>query len=68
MVVDLMKGGAVDYLVKSDIDTEKLERAIRYSIERARSIKAIKANERKFRNIFERSHMWRTIANPDLPL
>lgn len=53
--VEAMQAGAVDYLVKSEIDTEKLERAIRYSIERSKSMKAIKANERKFRNIFERS-------------
>ncbi|MEO6491089.1 MAG: ATP-binding protein [Ferruginibacter sp.] len=53
--VEAMQAGAVDYLIKSEIDTEKLERAIRYSIERSRSVKAIKANERKFRNIFERS-------------
>ena len=50
-----MKAGAVDYLVKGELDTEKLERCIRYSIERAKAMKALRANERKFRNIFERS-------------
>lgn len=53
--MEAMKAGAVDYLVKSEMDAEKLERCIRYSYERAKSIKALKANERKFRNIFERS-------------
>ena len=64
--VEAMQAGAVDYLIKSDIDTEKLERAIRYSIERARSVRAIKANERKFRNIFERSLDTVFIANKNL--
>lgn len=53
--IEAMKAGAVDYLVKSEMDAEKLERCIRYSFQRSRSIKALKANERKFRNIFERS-------------
>ncbi len=53
--VQAMKAGAVDYLIKSEMDTEKLERCIRYSYERSKSIKALRANERKFRNIFERS-------------
>lgn len=50
-----MEMGAVDYLVKSELTTEKLERCIRYSLERAASVKALKANERKYRNIFEKS-------------
>lgn len=53
--IEAMKAGAVDYLVKSEMDTEKLERCIRYSFERSKSVKALRANERKFRNIFERS-------------
>jgi PAS domain S-box-containing protein len=50
-----MEMGAVDYLVKSDLNTEKLERCIRYALERAVTMKALKANERKYRNIFEKS-------------
>ena len=53
--IEAMKAGAVDYLVKSEMDAEKLERCIRYSFQRAKSVKALRANERKFRNIFERS-------------
>ena len=53
--IEAMQAGAMDYLIKSELDTEKLERCIRYSLERDKSIKALKANERKFRNIFERS-------------
>lgn len=50
-----MEMGAVDYLVKSELTTEKLERCIRYSLERASTMKALKANEKKYRNIFEKS-------------
>src|SRR5687767_3725318 len=38
-----MEMGAVDYLVKSELNAEKLERCIRYSLERAASLKALKA-------------------------
>jgi PAS domain S-box-containing protein len=50
-----MQMGATDYLVKSELTTEKLERCIRYSLERAASTKALRANERKYRSIFEKS-------------
>lgn len=50
-----MEIGAYDYLIKSELNTEKLERCIRYSLGKAESIKALKANERKYRNVFEKS-------------
>jgi PAS domain S-box-containing protein len=50
-----MQMGAVDYLIKSELTSEKLERCIRYSLERSASTKALRANERKYRNIFEKS-------------
>jgi len=50
-----MESGAVDYLVKGELSAEKLERCIRYSLERSLSIKALRAKETKFRHIFERS-------------
>lgn len=53
--VQAMNVGAMDFLVKSEITTEKLERSIRYALERSAYIKALRVNERKFRNIFERS-------------
>jgi PAS domain S-box-containing protein len=53
--VKAMEGGAYDYLIKSELNTEKLERCIRYSLERAASIQALKANERRYRSIFEKS-------------
>lgn len=64
--IEAMQAGAVDYLIKSDLDSEKLERCIRYSIERAGAVKALKANERKFRKIFERSADTVFLANEQL--
>ncbi len=53
--IKAMEGGAYDYLIKSELNSEKLERCIRYSLERASSIQALKANERRYRSIFEKS-------------
>lgn len=51
-----MQLGAADYLVKSEIDVEKLERCIRYCLEQNRMLKKLKSSEIKFRSIFENSH------------
>lgn len=53
--LEAMMSGAADYLIKSELTSEKLERCIRYSMEKARSIKALRDNELKYRTIFERS-------------
>jgi len=52
---EAMRIGAMDYLIKSDLNTEKLERCIRYSLERSSSTKALRHSERKYRSIFESS-------------
>jgi PAS domain S-box-containing protein len=48
-----VENGAYDYLIKSELTSEKLERCIRYAIERYKSFKLINDNEKKFRLIFE---------------
>jgi PAS domain S-box-containing protein len=50
-----MQYGATDYLVKSDLNTEKLERCIRYSLDRSNDLKQLKSSETKYRNLFESS-------------
>lgn len=45
--------GAYDYLVKSELNAEKLERCMRYAHERYKSFKLIADNEKKYRLIFE---------------
>ncbi len=58
--------GAVDYLIKSELNPEKLERCIRYSLERASILKASRASERKYRNIFEKTRDVIFLADSDL--
>ncbi len=52
---EAMKLGAFDYLIKGELSSEKLERSIRYSIDRAKTLNEIRAQERKYRNIFNKS-------------
>jgi PAS domain S-box-containing protein len=53
--IKAMQLGAVDYLIKTELSIEKMERSIRYALERAATLRALKANERKYRGIFEKS-------------
>lgn len=50
-----IQAGATDYLIKADLNSEKLERSIRYALERKEALRALRDNEKKYRNIFERS-------------
>lgn len=52
---EAMKLGAFDYLIKAELSSEKLERSIRYSIDRAKTLNEIKAKEKRYRNIFDKS-------------
>ncbi len=63
--IDLLaaQAGAVDYLVKAEMTAEKLERCIRYAMARHVFIKALKANEQKYRAIFEKSKDGVFVAN-----
>jgi len=47
--------GAVDYQIKTELSAEKMERCIRYALGRANVLRALTANERKFRGIFEKT-------------
>lgn len=53
--IEAMQLGAVDYLIKTELTIEKIERSIRYALERTATLKALRANERKYRSIFENS-------------
>lgn len=53
--IEAMQMGATDYLIKTELNTDKLERCIRYSLERTSYLKALRANEKKYRSIFELS-------------
>ena len=64
--VKAMESGATDYLVKSDLNTEKLERCIRYSLDRSAYLKELKTRENKYRNLFENSRDAIFIADQQL--
>ena len=64
--IQAMESGATDYLVKWELNTEKLERCIRYSLDRAASLRELKARENKYRNLFENSKDAVFIADREL--
>ena len=62
---EAMRLGAADYLVKAELDAEKLERCIRYALDRAANLKALRESESKYRNLFEKSRDMIYISRPD---
>ncbi|WP_240183444.1 two-component system response regulator [Arenimonas caeni] len=50
---EALAAGASDYLVKGNIDAEKLARALRYAAERARQMQQIEDGKRRYRLLFE---------------
>lgn len=64
--IQAMEHGAADYLVKSELSTEKLERCIRYALERTTFLEELKARETKYRNLFEGSKDAVFIADTNL--
>lgn len=62
---EAMRLGAADYLVKAELDAEKLERCIRYALDRAANLKALRESESKYRNLFEQSRDMIYISRPD---
>ncbi|MGC6532755.1 MAG: ATP-binding protein [Flavobacteriales bacterium] len=52
IVLDIVKLGAQDYLVKGEFDSNLLEKSIIYSIERRRYQERLAMNERKYRSTF----------------
>lgn len=64
--ISAMQSGATDYLAKSELNTEKLERCIRYALERSQFLYELKASEMKYRNLFESSRDAVFIADTSL--
>lgn len=66
--MEAMRLGAVDYLIKSELNSEKLERCIRYALERAKTLKELRSSERQYRNIFEKTNDVIFIADNEFKL
>ncbi|HUR67291.1 MAG TPA: ATP-binding protein [Chitinophagaceae bacterium] len=64
--IKAMESGATDYLIKSELSTEKLDRCIRYALERTSFLIELKARENKYRTLFEGSKDAVFIADPEL--
>lgn len=50
-----IRKGVADYLEKADLDVKKLERSIRYTLERKIVLQALRDSEEKYRSIFSES-------------
>ena len=64
IAVEALRLGAADYLIKSELDSEKLERSMRYALDRTSVMKALKHSERRYRRIFEESNDFLFICDP----
>ena len=53
--VEAMKAGASDYLVKGQIESSLLGRSIRYAIERAQALRALRETEERYQRLVELS-------------
>jgi len=66
--IEATRAGAFDYLIKADLDEDKLERTIRYTLERINNLQKIQESERRYRSIFEKSKDIVFIARADTTL
>ncbi len=55
--------GAYDYLEKSSINADSLERSIRYALKQAETLRALRESEIKYRTVFDHSKEMIFIAN-----
>lgn len=63
-----MRAGAVDYLVKGEINASTLERAIRYALENSENQQTIKAQQERYQMLFSQSIDPIFLADHDLCL
>lgn len=66
--IDASRYGAADYLVKTELNADILERSIRYALSQASVIRELDEKEKKYRSLFERSIDPIFLANEHLQL
>lgn len=64
--IEALQKGAADYLAKSEINPQLLERSIRYAIERKRAEEALRESEQRFRTLADAVpvHIWMNNGSP----
>ena len=65
LALDIVKKGAQDYLLKSDVSSKMLSKTIEYSKERKNLIGQLQMSELKYRNIFNQSPLPMFIVEHD---
>lgn len=66
--IDASRYGAADYLVKTELNADILERSIRYALSQTSVIRELDEKEKKYRSLFERSIDPIFLANEHLQL
>ena len=66
--IDASRFGAADYLVKTELNADILERSIRYALSQASVIRELDEKEKKYRSLFERSIDPIFLANEQMQL
>lgn len=60
-----IRWGAEDYLVKTELDSNSLGRAIRYALERKYAERALRESDQRFRTVFENGHFGMALVSSD---
>jgi diguanylate cyclase (GGDEF)-like protein/PAS domain S-box-containing protein len=65
---EAMMVGVYDYLLKSEVDAQTLERAIRYALQRSETEKALRQSESRFRSVIQNLSDVITILDSDFKI
>ena len=65
IIIDAMKAGAADYLIKGKLYNDTIYRSIQYALERAKSLEALKVSEERYALVLEATNegVWEWFVN-----